>query len=77
MAIIPAQGQLLELAIAWWVVHMRRDPQFITAVGIDGNAVLHYVWDDGEVCDPYDLSLLDLHIWHLTGQRTTVRSFPI
>jgi hypothetical protein len=71
--IIPAQDGLLELALAWWVVHMRRPVDNITAVGLDGRGVLHFVWQDDETM-PYELPLIDLHRWNLTGVRTTTRS---
>jgi hypothetical protein len=74
MDTISARGQLLELALTWWVNHMRRPVDNITAVELAGDANLHFIWtgEDGPI--PYQLPLIDLHRWHLTGVRTTVRS---
>lgn len=79
MDTIPARGELLDLAIRWWLAHMQRDAQHITAVGLDGYGVLHFLWDDGLVVapEPFTLSLLDLHLWNLTGQKTTTRHLPL
>lgn len=71
---IPAEGELLELAVRWWLVHMRRPADNITAVGLDGRGVLHFTWEDDDGPLPYDLPLIDLHRWNLTGVKTTTRS---
>lgn len=73
MDTLPARGQLLDLAIQWWLVHMRRDPKFITAVELDGDGLLYFVWEDDDGPQPYVLPLIDLHRWHVTGEKTKTR----
>lgn len=71
---VPAEGELLDLALTWWGVHMRRPIDNITSVGLDGRAVLHFTWEGEDGPMPYDLPLIDLHRWSITGVRTTARS---
>lgn len=71
---IPAEGQLLELALLWWAIHMKRPVDGITAVDLDGRGVLHFTWEDDDGPMPYDLPLIDLHRWNITGRRTVTRS---
>lgn len=75
METIQARNGLLELALTWWVTHMRRPVDNITAVELDGAGNLHFIWtgDDGPM--PYELPMIDLHRWRLTGVKTTTRSF--
>jgi hypothetical protein len=74
MDTIPARGQLLDLAVQWWLTHMQRDPDHITAVVIDGDGLLYYLWEDDDGPQPYVLPLIDLHHWNITGQPTKRRS---
>lgn len=71
---IPAEGDLLTLAIAWWLAHMRRDPEHLTSVGIDGAGCIHFVWELDDGPQPYDLPVVDLLLWQWTGDPTKIRS---
>lgn len=74
MAQVALEGDLLDLAVAWWLAHMGRSPEHLTALGIDGAGIIHFTWEDDDGPQPYALPVVDLLLWQWTGQPTKIRS---